>query len=402
VPIDVAVEAFKKPMNLKPRPKKAEELTEWVASTRRAVNGATYSICYRNDASRELLQQAIAQQKEIAANKDKADYQFSPIIYGLPSADSCGAVTVKDSRSTSEKVAEQKMLEFEGLFGNTQAEPVQQKLTFAIVGLSPARVGFDNLGLEAFVSAFVGMNIPQANMIPRDLYEKMPIDAQFGDILTQKPSTNQEKYEATFNQQFLVSFANIDSARAYIEQQGCDMEQMFMEGGCPEDKPMMLAAFGTNYMAVNEAVRYGRPALLVVLALVGTVAGIIIMAMMGRVMADSRRETAVFRAIGARSSDIVKIYVLYALAVAARIALFAGLLGAGMALVLEILHATRASHYAQSAFGVFDASIGFHFIGLNWYIFAVVGGIIVLGLVGVSLPLLRNIRRNPIKDMRDE
>ena len=404
VPINAAVKTFEKSKKLPPRPTNAKELTSWVATVRSELNGQTYSVCYRNDASQELVRQALSQQKEIVANKGKSDYQAPVITYILPADDSCGAVTVNDSRSATEKATEEKMLALEKSFGNTPQTPQQQKLNFAIVGLSPSAPDYNNgSSLEGFVSSFIGMNIIESIMVPRDAYEQLPLKAQHQDILIQEPKSNQEKYASILQQEILVSFNSIDSARAYIETESCNMNDMRdFNSGCPAERPFLLTAFGTNYMAIDEAARYGEPVLLVILAIVGTVAGIIIMAMMGRVMADSRRETAVFRAIGARSSDIVKVYLLYALAVAGRIVLFAVALGATIALLLELLYASRASYYAQAAYGVFDDSLGFHFIGFSWYILALIAGIIILGLVGVSLPLLRNIRRNPISDMRDE
>jgi hypothetical protein len=58
---------------------------------------------------------------------------------------------------------------------------------------------------------------------------------------------------------------------------------------------------------------------------------------------------------------------------------------------------------AQLTFGVTDTSKTFHFFGLNSvYTLIIPVSIIAAALVAMIIPLLRNVRRNPIKDMRDE
>ena len=117
----------------------------------------------------------------------------------------------------------------------------------------------------------------------------------------------------------------------------------------------------------------------------------------------SRRETAVFRAIGAKRSDIASVYVLYSLWVAARIALFAAGLGLLIAGIVHVLYAKSATQSAQLAYAVFTPEPKFSFLGFGspvlWWILI---GIVAMSLVAITPPLLRNIRRNPIKDMRDE
>ena len=88
---------------------------------------------------------------------------------------------------------------------------------------------------------------------------------------------------------------------------------------------------------------------------------------------------------------------------ALRIAVFAALLGAAIALVVELLYSGRATNAAQLAYGVFDGDATFHFVtapSLLWW--SILGGILAMALVAITPPLLRNVRRNPIRDMRDE
>ena len=124
---------------------------------------------------------------------------------------------------------------------------------------------------------------------------------------------------------------------------------------------------------------------------------------MARVIIDSRRETAVFRALGAKRRDIASIYLLYSVLVALLIVIFMLTLGLVAATIMESLFSANATNLAMVAYGVFDKEQPFHFIGINLSAL----GILALCIIGISLlavlpPLMRNVRRNPIRDMRDE
>jgi hypothetical protein len=55
------------------------------------------------------------------------------------------------------------------------------------------------------------------------------------------------------------------------------------------------------------------------------------------------------------------------------------------------------------AYGVFNEPDTFTLIGVNGVLLGLaVAVILVIGVAAVIPPLLRNVRRNPIRDMRDE
>lgn len=403
LPLDVAVKQFGGQVGLAERPKDAEQLIDWVQSAREKLNGQTYSLCYRNPASAQLIQQARAQQQEIAQNKNTAGYQMPDILYTLPSEDSCGPVTVTNKQTAAARQLTAKHEQFERETNPDYAEPAQSKVTFVLSGLLPETTHQSGAGmsLESFVKSLFGTTPFPGGAISKQSYDALPAEHQYRSLLFPEATTNEERYLATSGETYLLEYNSVADARRLILEKSCDEMAMFTEG-CPEDKPFGLHAYGTNYVAISELMQVVRPMLLWFLIVVGSIAAIIIMAMMGRVMAESRRETAVFRAIGARRSDIVRVYMLYAVAIALRIILFAALLGLAFVLMVELLYARRASLYAEVAYGVFDSNAQFHFIGWSPYIALVVGAIIVVGLVGVIPPLIRNVRRNPINDMRDE
>lgn len=133
-------------------------------------------------------------------------------------------------------------------------------------------------------------------------------------------------------------------------------------------------------------------------------AGLIVWFMMSRVMTDNRKETAVYRAMGARRADIAAIYLVYTLIVGLFIAASALLFGVLAAYIIEITYGQQLGDIASIAFGL--SGTGKNFFTLfdltSVWIAYVCAGIIMICLVAVLQPLARNVLRPPIRDMRND
>ncbi|MEO6020498.1 MAG: ABC transporter permease [Knoellia sp.] len=406
VPIDDVVATLGKNLGLSKRPKDSAGQIDWYRSVLEKVNGQTYTACYRNQAERERVDQARQITADLAANKDAAGFEKPGLMLELPT-NACGSVTVAaDSRSDEQKEKDANQRAFDAQF-QPQDPPKAELVTFQIVGVLPTPQSGGG-GLESVVSSIVGTTYGYGALIPADLLAALPAPLRHDTLLAQKSVVNDPMMmqygpmgpEAAY----IASFPTVDGAKAFIESNACGGGG-FMDGGYYTEcgKPFSVGTFGTSYLVVDDISTGARPYLLGLLAALFGVATIIIWAMMGRVIADSRRETAVFRAIGAKRSDITSVYLIYSLWVALRIAVFAALLGAAIAFTIEFLFAKRATDAAQLAYGVFNGNAKFHFVtvpSLLWW--SILAGILAMALVAITPPLLRNIRRNPIRDMRDE
>lgn len=414
VPIDDVVATFGRSLGVTKRPKDSSGQVAWYRDVRARANGVTFTTCYRNQAERDRVDDARSTAAEIAANKDTRGFEMPALVLELPTT-TCGPVTVaSDTRTAREKEKEANQRAFDAVATSTAATqgapqevPKAELLTFQIVGVLPTGQSGGG-GLESLVSSIVGTTYGYGSIIPSGLLEQVPEDLRHTQVLDQTPTVTPESVmmfgptgpEAAF----ISSFRTVEQARTFIAGYSCGDDGGFLGGDYYSEcgKPFSVGTYGTNYLVVDDIGREARPFLIGILGALFAVATIIIWAMMGRVIADSRRETAVFRAIGAKRSDIIKIYLLYSLWVALRIALFAAALASVIVLVVETLFSRRATDAAQLAYGVFnDAS--FHFFGVPSPLFwAILGGILMMSLVAITPPLLRNIRRNPIRDMRDE
>lgn len=393
-----ALATFGTSMDLPKRPKDKGAQIRWFHAVRDRVSGGTFVSCYRNDSERARIEEARTQAQEIAANKGNRDYVQPDLLLALPTTP-CGAVTVaKDSRTAAVKKAQENLVAFQQEFRPTPA-PRAELVTFQVVGLLPSPAP-SNSGIDAVLSGLVGTNYGFGAVIPATSLAELPEALRHDSLFSLTPPPSADPFMGPMGQDlFIASFRTVDQARQAVAENSC---QMNWTPAC-ESAAFSLQTYGTNYLAVDDIVRQLRPVIIGLLAVAFGIATIIIWAMMGRVIADSRRETAVFRAIGAKRSDITAVYVTYSLWVAARIVVFAGLLGLLIAGTIHVLYADEATKTAQLAYAVFSPEPRFGFLGFGspvlWWI---LGGIVVMSLIAITPPLLRNIRRNPIRDMRDE
>ncbi|HSX02212.1 MAG TPA: FtsX-like permease family protein [Candidatus Saccharimonadia bacterium] len=392
-----AMTLFGQSYNISQPPVSASQQIAWMKALQQKLNGTTYTACYRNEA--EISELTTMSQAAAAAAEHKDDKTYVPpaLSYSPPTAP-CGDITVKqDKRSADEKKAAQDQIALSQALGAYEA-PQHQLLTFMIVGVMPVSPQTNALtSLPNFMSSLLGAQYGAGAMIPQQLFGQLPAAAQHKDVLLASSKFSSSTLTAAGIGEAIVSFPSVGAARSFIHQQGCPPDT----NSC--GKPFTLEPYGSNYLLADDIDTTVTKALRTALPFAILIAGIIIWATMARVIIDSRRETAVFRAIGAKRRDIMAVYLLYSLIVAARIVAFSLILGLGIAFTVQALYSAQVTDYAKVTFGVFDRGQSFSFIGFDpaqliWLVASIIG----ISLVAILPPLLRNVRRSPISDMRDE
>ena len=161
--------------------------------------------------------------------------------------------------------------------------------------------------------------------------------------------------------------------------------------------------FGNNASALEDlrsnvwkGVRYVAPVVLIL-------ASLVLMGVIGKLIADSRRETAVFRALGATRGSIEQIYFTYSVFLALFIAFIALVIGASGAFLISQRYSPDASLVAVLAYNAKDINKEFILFGLDpLYIGLIVGLVVLAALIATMIPVFSNVSRNPMRDMRDE
>lgn len=395
IPVVVPLKAAEQLGNVSPLAADASsrQKLEHTKEVRRAVAGTRFQVCYRNQTSAELLRQAHAMQEEIAAHKNKKEYRQPDLVYGVP-AKACEPVPViRDVRINQEKTADGKQLAFDQAFGKEL--PAQEILLFRVVGVVPD-AELDRSAIESLTGSILNSSLGAGWFVPTDQIEqKLVIKKLFTD-----PTSFQNN---------LVEFASADMARAFMKKEQCSFDPDYRPGVNPAQacidagKYFSLSAYGSNSLAIEE-VRAGFNRVLSIAALVvAGIAALIMMGTVGKMIADGRRETAVFRAIGAKKLDIAQIYVLYVTCISLLILLFALVLGFVISLIADAKWSESLTYQALLAYNVQDLDKTLHLYGLHLpHMLTLTGVVLGVGLLSASIPLIRSLRRNPIRDMRDD
>jgi hypothetical protein len=376
---------------------------ERLITVRKEIAGKTALLCYRNNASQALLQQAIEQRDQIESNKNNKEYVKPTLLYALPVA-ACGTTTVaSDKRSAEEKKQAANQKTFDTTFGQSE-EPEQGTITVRIIGLTSDIPTSTSAGLTSiFTSIFssytgVSWGTPAGAISEGSLAAKA-----FGGTLASR-SVGQSIYYA--------KFASLDTAKKFIEQNDCSSQanfdgsmgmNEFVKKCIASGKLFTIIPYGNNAGAIQELQRgiwqIGRYLLLAILV----IASIVMMGTLGKIIADSRRETAVFRALGAKRFDISQIYITYALLISMLITVLSITAGAIGAYYVNKFYSPSLSVNAVLAYNASDPNKQFVVFGVNpLYIAIIVGLIVASALISAAIPLLTNMRRNPIRDMRDD
>jgi hypothetical protein len=406
-PILAPVDAVEKLLGLKPLSLKAnsQEKLARLKTLRTQARNLTFDVCYRNQAAIDLRNLAKQQAVEMAAGKGKTDY-VAPALQYAAGTGACAATVIKtDTRSADDKTMSSKLDQFKATFGS--AAPQTTVVKFRVVGVLPQlNFGSSAFDLNALVSSLVTSTLGTGWFISNQAAANQPILRSLVANQSKSSSSSEVVY---------AEFPDRSSQKRFLDERMCQPEMQTMAAGpsgstsidpntkCIKEHKFFLAPFGNPLAAVYDSQAGFLNFLRWLLLVIAGISAIIMMGTVGKVIADSRKETSVFRAVGAKRMDIAQIYLLYAGLLASLAFLISLLIGLGLAVIIESKLSPTLSIQAVLAFNSPNADKAFHLIGLNLldlagiYLFAV-----ATGLLSAILPLLTNLRRNPIKDMREE
>lgn len=366
-----------------------------------------FKACYRNDASIALIQQTLQQQKELKANEGKKDYRKPSRVYELPNPTECeNPHIVSDTRTASEKKQDENQKLFDTKFSKV-TEPESYFVTFKVVGISPAEAAVTNpaeMDKKASNITDIVNDILKTNgigqVVPMSLYNTL-------DEATKQKYANLFTFTPTYffgnedDTQRYVEFASVKNAQKFIDEQGCTVQ---VEGTCqPTGRDYQLSLAFTNSAALddiqNKAQEWFRYAMIGVVLL----AAVIMWITVGRAIADGRHETAVFRAIGFKRGDIATVYILYTVILSILVAIFAAGIGYLGAYIANRQLAPLLTTQAQYGFGGIDITKEVNLIGFDYQqLTLILVACLATGLLSMVIPLIGNVRRSPIRDMREE
>lgn len=392
-----AVSLFGKKLNLEAEPADANQKSKWLKNIQEKLNGHTYQVCYRNSAEQTLLKKIQQDYIEAKANEANKNYQKPNLIYDYPKQ-ACGNITVKsDTRTTTEKKSDDSNEANQKKLG-TYIEPKHKLLTFQIVGIKYAQpqTDYKKNASEYIKNLLASQDSSSALDIPIQLYNSLPEKLKFDDIQQQEASSTAVRLMRDEFTPRVLEFSSVAKARAFLDNEACPE----LNDKC--NKQFAANPYGSNYLILDEIGKLFNQIASIALPTVLGLAIIIIWFTVSRIIAENRKETAIYRAMGAKRRDIACIYIIYVVIVALRIVIASLILGIATAFAIANTYGKNLTDTAATAFGTVGSAPQFSVFSLESpIIIAVVSSIFIVSLISSIQPLLRNMRRNPVQDIRD-
>lgn len=402
IPVIAPFSAAEEAIGLKPLPAtaKPEEKLNRLKEVRQRSSKVTIQFCLRNPKSAEQVASAIAGQQEIIKNKNTKGYVLPDLVYDKPATACSPVVVTRDVRDAATKKTEATELKFRQDFG--EQKPESQIITLRIVGLN-REYTFGSASVVDIFQSMLSSSLGEGWFTPLE-------SGGAGSLIAPIFGTNDSSQYLSIRS-FITEFPDAVNTRKLLNEQNCQPDFSIRTSDSLEpfkkcieqQKYFMITPFGNSSTAIDEfSTGFTKIFTIAILAVVA-IASLIMMGTVGRIIADSRRETAVFRAIGAKRFDISQIYITYSVLVSVIIGLVSLLLGLLIALWLQDRYSDQLTTSALLSFNVQDLSRKFGMVAANKRdVSYLVLAIIFVSLLAALLPLLMNMRRNPINDMRDD
>lgn len=375
-------------------PEDLAEKISWLSQIREKIVGKTYQACHRNEAEQKMLDKIQSDFVEMKTYQGTERYVEPKLQYGYPEL-ACGDIIVKkDVRSEDEKNEENKQKEILKKLGNFE-EPRHEILTFQIVGLiNPSEQVRKVQNIEDYLKNLVIMDDYQSAIIPIQMYEGLVEDRR-SRLLKWEGEEGQEVNDYAGR---IVEFSDLESAKKFLEEAVDREADRYREGYVKEFKGEI---FGANYLALSEIEKVFYNVMILVFPAIMIVALIIIWFMVAKIVSESRKETAIYRAMGAKRRDIMKIYLYYVMILSVRIIIMAMATGMVGAKVVDGFYGSELTRLMQSILGVnYEVRVSlFELSPMVGVIGMVIFGICVVAAV---VPIYVNTLRQPIRDMREE
>lgn len=371
----------------KTRPQASAETIELYRSLIREYQGRTFQYCYRNETAQSQIQQAALYNQELVAQKDTVT---KPIA--LPKCQALDQQALKNADLLPDQ--QDLTLNPDGTKRLFPAEPavapVTRTLTFKIVGFLPFATPSFTGQTSILDSLFFTVGMPPYGFAP----------AVVPASIVERDTSLKSLFNATSDfpmpPVLFVDFETRTLQKEFLKTSCVDME-------CANGTKPMISTFGSLSVATESLADVMVTGGLYVVLVLSVIAGLIIMLSIGKVVADSSREIAVFRAIGAQRFDILQIYITYGLMLAGSALVMAFLIAAGVALALSMEYADQVNLAFVRVLGAYESDIKLWFVGFNWlWLGAIAGALLVTSFIGVLLPTLNAVQGRLNNKMREE
>ena len=379
-----------------------ETLRQFYQTVQQRLHGYTYQVCYRNKASLDQITDYFRQQAQLKDPKVKrADKP--KLLYQLPDPQACGNVTIaSDKRTKAERRQDDNQAKFDRQF-NRLTDAVTHRFKFRVVGLAAGANKSDDAKSSALDGMLAKLIVPSdiGTSVPQQLFTQLP-DATKAPLLSVLAPDSHTLNNGYLDQtERYIEFDSIANANRFLTAQTCTPQP---DNTCtPEGRQYTGQLVFSNAGAINDLEHQAQHFLFYGAIITLVVAALLLYILIGRSVADSRHEVAVFRAIGFKRIDIALITVVYVLLVAILIILVASGVGYALAYYANSTYSTKLAQWLTYMFGLNNTPASVSLIHFDKLVVGYLAGIVLgASLLAAIIPTILSVRRSPLKNLKEE
>lgn len=404
-------ETFGKGLNIATKqPDKLVDKQKWLKQINAKAIGYNYQVCYRNSVEKSRLSQIASDYADAVNRKNDKTYVAPTLQYNYPTTP-CGDITVKlDKRTVEEKAVQAKDDERNRKLGQT-VDPYHELVTFQIVGVydvNSQKDGDNNFTkqLSKALSAHTFISTDWA-LIPTNLYDQINDNLKPKHLPDSSTTYTGPVIVSDDFRQIVIEFPTEAKMKAFTDKYACLSDAEFgatnVDSNNSCKKPYMATVYGMNSTAIADAVKNIRRFIVTGLLIIAATALIIIWFTISRIIGGSRQETAIYRALGAKRRDAAAIYLFYSFGLAIRITIVALILGLLASYIINYYYSGIVTSWLAAVFNLAETKLHADLFQPDMLALAVIGGLIVgSSLIASIQPIIANVLRPPIRDIRDE
>lgn len=357
----------------------SQEKIDGYAQLIRDYTGKELAYCYRNATAQEQLSGVLSYNKIAETDKDAATKPIAiESCHGFDQALLKKIGVIQTPASDAPKPLFPK---------KSQPAPETKEIKIRIAGFVPAR--------DAFPTGNVLSSIfSEVNSWPAELPVFVPKEIVAQDTFLQAEAENMNGFGGA--PQLFADFATREEQKRFLAS-GCSGED------CTAEDTLFLLPFGSIKVALESTFNGLAVAVKWAVLAVAVIAVLMLTMTISKIITDSRREIAVFRALGARRRDIGQIYFTYGLMLAAGAWVVAVVLAVAGALLFSAHFSGSVNALMVESVGAYTLPTSTILFGINWpWVAGITGVLLVASIIGILIPVLLSNRKNLMNIMREE
>ncbi len=347
--------------------------------------GKVLTYCYRNSQAQLNLQSVLAYNYKAASDSDKTTNPINvPVCGGFDQKQLKKLGIIVDASADAPKP----------LFtAPADPDPLIKNIQFKIVGFIPSVSQYSGGDVVANLLTSVASlpTNPQAAIVPANVVAAEPLLS----------SSNNTSPSYGFGYTYVNLYADFKTRaeeKAFIAK-GCTGNEC---NGQNNTRPY-VQPFGSISFAMEGVFHNLSKFVLIGVLGVVIIAAVLMLFTISKVIADSIKEIAVFRSLGARRRDIAQIYYTYGFMLALASLVLAIAFAIIGSMVATHLYQVRITNALVQAVGAYNTDMHVSLLGVQWLWDAAIA--VALGaaaFLGISVPVLASIRRKLVTILREE